>query len=314
MPERRVCAGTVAQQEPGAKQRRSGRVSEKVAVVLLGSDGEGRVFSEETHAVVLSQHGAGIVSRHKLIPEQELILRAVALQREAEVRVVGEIAKQGEVYTYGVAFVDEALDFWQREFPPVPVWDQRPEVLVLECVGCEGAEEIKNGDFEYDICAIHGGLVRYCEECAYLTVWKQTQDAMPVRVKRKEIQEIKEVKEVRERPRAEGVAAPKEEFVLLADAMEGTERRARVRAKVDFFACVVSAEFGEDVVTCVDMSKGGVSFRTKKEYAKEMRVTIAVPYAPEAKEVPAIFVKGRVANVRALGNGMWRVGLEFLRG
>jgi PilZ domain len=77
---------------------------------------------------------------------------------------------------------------------------------------------------------------------------------------------------------------------------------------------VVSAEFAEDVVTCVDMSKGGVSFRTKKEYAKEMRVMIAVPYAPEAKEVPAIFVKGRIANVRALGNGMWRVGLEFSRG
>lgn len=31
------------------------------------------------------------------------------------------------------------------------------------------------------------------------------------------------------------------------------------------------------------------------------------------EEVPAIFVKGRIANVKALGNGMWRVGLEFLR-
>jgi len=86
--------------------------------------------------------------------------------------------------------------------------------------------------------------------------------------------------------------------------MEGTERRARVRAKVNFFACVASREFGEDVVTCMDMSKGGVGFHTKNQYAKEMRVTIAVPYAPEAKEAPAIFVNGRIANVNVLEGGV----------
>jgi hypothetical protein len=35
--------------DAGARQRRSGRVSEQVAVVMLGSDAEGRVFSEATH-------------------------------------------------------------------------------------------------------------------------------------------------------------------------------------------------------------------------------------------------------------------------
>jgi len=285
-------------------------------VVIIGTDGEGRVFAEETHTVVMSEHGAGVVSRHKLMPEQELILRAVELQREAEVRVVGEIGRQGKVYTYGLAFLDETLDFWQREFPAPPVWDRQPEVLVLECGACQGVEEVKNGDFEYDICAIHGGLARFCEECGYLTVWRQSHEVMPARVRkkvggRKEAPEV--VNEVKGGRAAKQVEEAKEEFVALAEAMEGTERRARARVKVNFFACVVSREFGEDVVTCVDMSKGGVSFRTKKEYAKEMSVTIAVPYAAGAKEAPAIFVKGRIANVKAVGEGMWRVGLEFLR-
>jgi PilZ domain len=296
----------------GAKQRRSGRVSLQVPVVIMGTDGEGRVFAEETHTVVVSRYGAGIVSRHKLMPEQELIFRAVELQREAEVRVVGEIGRQGAVYTYGLAFLDEARDFWQREFPAPLVWDRQPEVLVLECGACKGVEEVKNGDFEYDICAIHGGLVRFCEECGYLPVWRQAQDALTGlgKVKKKEMKEVKEVQEIKQVSKVEEA---KEAFVSLADAMEGADRRARVRAKVKFFACVVSPELGEDVVTCVDMSKGGVSFRTKKEYAKDLRVTIAVPYAPEAKEAPAIFVKGRIANVKAVGDGMWRVGLEFLR-
>jgi hypothetical protein len=47
--------------------RRSGRVSVAVPILIIGSDAEGRVFSEETHTVVLSRHGAGIVSQYKLI-------------------------------------------------------------------------------------------------------------------------------------------------------------------------------------------------------------------------------------------------------
>jgi hypothetical protein len=287
-------------------------LSAQLPVVIMGTDGEGRVFAEETHTVVVSLHGAGIVSRHKLVPVQELILRAVELEREAEVRVVGEIGRQGGVYTYGLAFLDEALDFWKMEFPAPSTWDHRPETLVLECGGCKGLEEVKNGDFEYDICVVHGGLARFCDECGYLTVWRQSHEAMPGlgKVKRKNVKEVKEAKEVKEMKKVE---EEKEEFVSLADAMEGTERRARPRVKVDFFACVVSPEFGEDVVPCMDMSKGGVSFRAEKEYMKEMRVTIAVPYEPDAKEAPTIFVKGRIANVKRLADGMWRVGLEFLR-
>ncbi len=68
------------------KQRRSGCLTLAVPILIIGSDSEGRVFSEETHTVLLSLHGAGIVSRHRLMAEQELVLRAVELQRETEVR------------------------------------------------------------------------------------------------------------------------------------------------------------------------------------------------------------------------------------
>jgi hypothetical protein len=46
------------------------------------------------------------------------------------------------------------------------------------------------------------------------------------------------------------------EIVMLADSMEGTDRRARIRAKVNFFACVKTQRLGQDVVTCIDMPKG----------------------------------------------------------
>jgi len=91
------------------------------------------------------------------------------------------------------------------------------------------------------------------------------------------------------------------------------ERRRRARAKVSFFACVKTAQFGPDIVTCLDMSKGGVSFRSRNPYKKEMKIQIAVPYAPEVKNAPSIFVSGRIANVREM-DGMWKYGVKFLKG
>jgi hypothetical protein len=67
--------------------------------------------------VVLRLHGAGIVSNHKLLAEQEMILRSVESNREAEIRVVGEIGSEDGHFTYGVALLDEDLDFWKMDFP-----------------------------------------------------------------------------------------------------------------------------------------------------------------------------------------------------
>src|SRR5215471_15935830 len=71
--------------------RRSSRIPKEIAILLTGSDIEGKVFSEQTKTVLLSRHGAGIVSRYKLSAEQELILRRLDTNKETEVRLVGQI-------------------------------------------------------------------------------------------------------------------------------------------------------------------------------------------------------------------------------
>ena len=74
-----------------------------------------------------------------------------------------------------------------------------------------------------------------------------------------------------------------DELVSLADAKEGIESRTRVRAKVNSSACVRTEAFGDDIVQCVDMSCGGVCFRSPHSYYKEMSMQIAVPFSAEAK-------------------------------
>src|SRR5260370_422522 len=76
---------------PPEGMRRSGRIPKEIAILLVGSDLEGKVFSEQTKTVVLSRHGAGIVSQYKLVPEQELILRRLDTNSETEIRAVGVI-------------------------------------------------------------------------------------------------------------------------------------------------------------------------------------------------------------------------------
>src|SRR5215468_11793027 len=159
--------------------RRSGRIVCRIAILLFGHDEEGTTFTERTHTVMLSLHGAGIVSTHRFAPEQQFILRVEETNREALVRVVGEIATEGELHTYGVAFLDEGPDFWQTEFPPAQVWDARPMALPLECGLCGQRAEVTSGQFEYDISQIHGGLARHCAECGVLTVWRRADGKGP---------------------------------------------------------------------------------------------------------------------------------------
>jgi hypothetical protein len=313
------------------KLRRSGRIRKEIPILLFGSDLDGSVFTEETKTVVLSLHGAGIVSKYRLLPEQELVLRWKEAGREAEVRVVGEVAQEGIYHTYGVAFLDAQLDFWRMEFPPAPEQPERPLVLLLECGTCNDVVELVNGEFEYDICAIHGGLTRdlgaLAERRAKRRVLpRPTEEAPRHSVYDGSIDlEIDRGFEInvgtspvlpapgQEQDPPPEVPAEHPALVPVAE-IAAPERRTRVRAKVNFLACVRSELFPEEIVKCIDMAKGGVSFRSKNQHARNSIIQIAVPFSPIDQRVPAIFVRARIANVRELdGQGEYRCGVEFLR-
>lgn len=297
------------------KVRRSGRIPREIPIVLIGSDAEGLVFSEETKTVVLSFHGAGIVSLHKLVAEQELHLRSLESNREVEVRVVGEIGSEGFAHTYGVAFTDPTIDFWQIEFPPPPPSPSANDspTLSLACSSCGQDIALEQGDYEADVCAIHGGLVRYCAECGLSTMWKRIfpgtspsiRPAAKTKTKAKSMDFAVAVLEPL--PVCVPVSAEPAADETLAD------RRDRVRAKVNFFASVRTDAFGEDIVRCIDMSRGGVSFNTDNHYREGAIVRIAVPFSQESREASAIFVPAKVIYVRHdASRNAYRCGVAYL--
>ena len=152
--------------------RSSGRIPKEIPILLIGSDLNGKVFSEPTNTVLLSLHGAGILSRHKLSPEQELLLRWPDKNKETEIRVVGQLGSQNGKHTYGVAFFDAHLNFWDIDFPPVTPAERELGLLSLVCSHCQSLEKVEDSGIEADVCATNEGVLRFCKRCGSSTLWK----------------------------------------------------------------------------------------------------------------------------------------------
>ena len=159
--------------------RSTGRIPKEIPILLIGSDLNGKVFSEHTTTVLLSLHGAGILSRHKLSPEQELVLRWPERNKEAEIRVVGHVGEQNGKHTYGVAFFDPNLNFWEIDFPPVSAVERELGLLSLVCGSCKTLEKVDDSGPEADVCATNDGVLRFCKRCGAATLWKPASGGLP---------------------------------------------------------------------------------------------------------------------------------------
>jgi len=280
---------------PPEGARRSTRIPKEIAILLVGSDMEGKMFSEQTKTVVLSRHGAGIVSQYALSAEQELILRRLDSNKEAEVRVVGNLGAQGKTYTYGVAFLNPETDLWDIQFPSMTESEREASRVLLQCSGCKTREMVEQSDLESDVYLVNEGIVRACRNCGSSTYWRRAIDnasgePVPPEIAAPEAEERAEPVEA-----LPAVSPETEPAVQPAAHIEN--KRKHVRTRVNFEACIRSYAFGDDIVTCEDMSRGGIRFKSRKEYLPQTEIEVAVPYSLGTQ---SIFVRARIVHVTEL--------------
>jgi PilZ domain-containing protein len=158
------------------RKRRSGRIAKELDIVLLGTDTTGKVFSEETKTVVLSRHGAGVVSRYRFPPDELMTLRLSGSTKEAVVRLVGQIGGEPGRYVYGLAFVEPDPGFWPMEFPPPESFEPASLCLTLECSLCQSHQNVEQHEIEEDVYSVNGNMLRHCESCGTSTPWRKAQD------------------------------------------------------------------------------------------------------------------------------------------
>jgi hypothetical protein len=277
--------------------RRSSRIPREITILLVGSDMEGKVFSEQTKTVLISRHGAGIVSQHILSAEQELIMRRLDTNKEAEIRVVGQLGSVDQIYTYGVAFLNPEMDLWGIKFPGMTESEKVASRVLLQCSGCKTREMVEQSDLESDVYIVNEGIFRSCKSCGSSTFWKRATEEdgsepllVPVEIGPAEAEGNPETAETA--PPAAVEAAPAAKTEARAE-----NKRKHLRTKVNFKGCVRSFKFGDDVVTCEDMSRGGLRFKSRKQYVESMEIEVAAPYSPGSQ---AIFVRARVVHVTEL--------------
>jgi hypothetical protein len=278
---------------PPEGMRRSSRIPREIGILLVGSDMEGKMFSEQTKTVLLSRHGAGIVSQYPLYAEQELILRRLDTDKEAEIRVVGQLGADGGLYTYGVAFLNPELDLWGIKFQGMTDSEKVASRVLLQCSSCKTRETVEQSDLESDVYLVNEGIVRSCKNCGSSTFWKQATDeetGEPATVQTVPLPEVEEKEvpiEVLAGAAAEPAPAPKPSGRV-------DNRRKHVRTKVSFKACVRTYAFGDDIVACEDISRGGLRFKSRKAYVAKTDIEVAAPYAPGTQ---SIFVRGQIVHV-----------------
>jgi hypothetical protein len=289
---------------PVDTRRRSSRIPKQLAIFLIGSDIEGKIFSEETRTVVLSRHGAGILSQYKLSAEQEIIVRCVDSGKEVEVRVVGQIGTSGNRHIYGVAFLDPEVNFWALDFGERTEAEQQASRAFLECSGCKERETVQHSDMESDVFAINQSVVRYCKNCGSSTLWRAApEDLAPSPA---------EVAAPSATKSDAGAAAPRSVPVATQPtAARPEERRKHSRTRVKFQALIRRPGMPDDLVSCEDMSRGGLRFKSKKQYFVNTAIEVAVPYSPGSQ---SIFVPGEIAYVHeSPGENIFHCGVTYTK-
>jgi hypothetical protein len=192
-----------------------------------------------------------------------------------------------------VAFLDQNIDFWGVEFPPVSQSEKEANRVELQCASCKIREMVVQSDLESDVYLVNEGIVRFCKSCGSSTFWKRADDAAEGEAAPQQIEEKPEFPEPSE---AETIESPSD----LKPALRPENRRKHVRTKVKFKGCVRTFAFGDDIVDCEDISRGGLRFKSRKHYTVKTEIEVAAPYSPGS---PNIFVRGQVVHVEEVAGG-----------
>jgi hypothetical protein len=269
--------------------RQSDRVTLRLQVDATWYATNGTAIRQAAETLLVSRNGGVIRLKEKLFPGQDLTLHRTIDgddTRSARARIVAEIDQEPEGFIYAVAILETRSDFWDIEFPSLHVGADAEALarMLMECSFCQRREVVYLNEMELKSFEVRRCVARVCKYCDAPSIWIEAHSD----------------------PKAEDLISPKppvEDRVL--------PRRNRTRIKARVLACIRRRGFQEEVAVCEDLSKGGISFRSRNEYPEGSRVEVAVPYTPGAS---AIFVPIRIVFSQPLASaGLFRHGAAYVR-
>jgi PilZ domain-containing protein len=268
--------------------RESDRVSFRMPLEASWFTSTGMPVKQTAQTLLVSRNGGVIRLAEKLLTGQEISLRRQSegdQVKSARARVVAEIDHETEGFLYAIHILDPRSDFWDIEFPAPRDGEDALARLLMECSLCQRREVVYLNEMEVKSFEIRKCVARHCRFCDSPSVWVEAQS------------EPKFMESLPSRSAVEDRVVP---------------RRNRTRVKARVLACIRRRGFQEEVAVCEDLSKGGISFRSRNQYPEGSRVEVAVPFTPGAG---AIFVPIRIVFSQAIPSaGLYRHGASYIKG
>ena len=267
--------------------RQSDRVSLRLQVEASWYGSDGLAVKKPAESLLVSRNGGVIRLQEKLFAGQELTLKRTLdgdSTKSVRAKIVAEIDHEPEGFLYAISILEPRSDFWEIEFPPPHQGEEALARMLMECSFCQRREVVYLNEMELKSFEIRRCAARVCRHCDAPSIWVEAQT---------------------ENGNLEGSLsrAAVEERVI--------PRRNRTRVKARVLACIRQRGFQEEVAVCEDLSKGGISFRSRNKYPEGTRLEVAVPYTPGAG---AIFVPIRIVFSQPISAaGLFRHGAAYLR-
>jgi PilZ domain len=267
--------------------RQSDRVNFRMPVEASWFGNNGTTFKRTAMTMLVSKNGGVLRLAERLPAGQELTLRRQQdgeVWKSARARVIAEIDQDPEGFLYAFQILEPRADFWDIEFPALTKADEAVARLLMECSFCERREVVYLNPLELKSFEMRKCVARVCSQCVAPSIWIEAQSEMAT-------------------PTVEGYVANIDQHVV--------PRRKRARVKTRVLACIRRRGFEEEIAVCEDLSKGGLSFRSRNQYAEGTRVEVAVPFTPGSG---AIFVPVRIVFSVALpGAGLFKHGGAYVK-
>jgi len=267
--------------------RQSDRVSLQLQVEASWSTSSGTTVRQNAQTLLVSRNGGVLRLQEKLFPGQELTLHRKLdgdQTKSVRSRIVAEIDREPAGFIYAIVILDHRIDFWDIEFPSPHKVEEALARLLMECSFSQRREVVYLNEMELKSFEIRKCVARVCRHCDSPSIWIEAQSESPV-----------------------------EEALPSRSAVEERviPRRNRTRVKARVLACIRRRGFQEEVAVCEDLSKGGISFRSRNHYPEGTRLEVAVPFTPGAG---AIFVPIRIVFSQPISSaGLFRHGAAYLR-
>ncbi|HYW97531.1 MAG TPA: PilZ domain-containing protein [Candidatus Elarobacter sp.] len=268
--------------------RQSDRVRFRMSVEASWVSSVGATITQNAETLLVSRNGGVLRLTEKLSMGQELHLRRSLdgdQWKNTRARVVAEIDQDPpNHFLYAVHILDPRADFWDIEFPAPHKGEEALARLLMECSFCQRREVVYLNEIQLKSFEVRKCIARVCKLCDSPSIWIESQS------------------EIRD-PENGMSASHVDERVI--------PRRNRTRIKARVLASIRHRGFQEEIAVCEDLSKGGLSFRSRNQYPEGTRLEVAVPFTPGTG---AIFVPIRIVFSQAIPTaGLYRHGAAYIK-